>query len=159
MWQYIQTPDPDELYHSWTKRAHKYISRAWKKGKWVYKYPLTGKGYKENAMREQAKRLKASTLMENNNQAAESFDKHYVKEAENRRDYYKKSLFGKIENSVLLPIFDGIHNESTERSWSAKNLKRNFTENYTNLLGNHTNVAKVKKMKLSDIAKKLRKKG
>lgn len=156
MWQYIQTPDPDELYHSWTKRAHKYISRAWKKGKWVYKYPLTGKGYKENAMREQAKAQRQANLsygVPTDERKRESYDKSVAKANQNYYDYYTKSLGGIISGATV----NKDHKELALKNAIKQKLK--FTENYTNKLGNHTNVAKVRKLKLSDIAKKLSKKG
>ena len=153
MWQYIQTPDPDELYHSWTKRAHKYISRAWKKGKWVYKYPLTGKGSKENARKEWDKYDKLSPYFYERD--SERMDKARAKGDQYEYDYYTKSLAGKLKSTVKKRE-RGYRDYSLIRAVQSKNK---YTTNYTNLLGNHTNVAKVKKMKLSDIAKKLRKKG
>lgn len=153
MWQYIQTPDPDELYHSWTKRAHKYISRAWKKGKWVYKYPLTGKGYKENAKRESDKYN--SKYLSPNRRDWETVDKADAKARQYEYDYYTKSLAGTLKSA-----FSKKERKNRDKALKEAVKSKNFyTTQYTNLLGNHKNVAKVKKMKLSDIAKKLSKKG
>lgn len=53
------------------KKAHKYISRTWKKGKWVYQYKITGKGYKKDAEASQLKATQANTRLKFGQRAIE----------------------------------------------------------------------------------------
>ena len=59
--------DNDNLSHGIfgqaAKKAHKYISRTWRKGKWVYQYKITGKGYKQDAAAAQLKADQANTRL------------------------------------------------------------------------------------------------
>lgn len=50
----IQKKNDDELMHyakGQTKKGAKYLRRLFKKGKWIYEYPITGKGYKKQQRR------------------------------------------------------------------------------------------------------------
>lgn len=41
------------------RKKHKYIDRIWKNGRWVYRYKITGKGYKDAAMEAHRKSVEA----------------------------------------------------------------------------------------------------
>ena len=62
----IQKKNDDELMHyakGQTKKGAKYLRRLFKKGKWIYEYPITGKGYKRiaNNLDETKWEIKASS--------------------------------------------------------------------------------------------------
>lgn len=73
--EYRVQNDNDALSHGVfgqaAKKAHKYISRTWKKGKWVYQYKITGKGYKKDAEASQLKADQANTRLKFGQRAIE----------------------------------------------------------------------------------------
>lgn len=100
---------------NWAKKAHKYISRVWKKGKWVYEYPITGKGYEKefNRYAGQANYYVNKINDENasrkdfgyHSRGEEAFDKSFYQAFKAYENYRDKSLVG-LGKSIVWMLFD-----------------------------------------------------
>lgn len=90
---------------TWSKRAHKYIKKAWKNGKWIYYYPITGKGYLKDAQ-SYAKQANdsyqiAKTAEKRGNNKAAKIEKEHAGKMVSKKlfaehNYRNKSLSGII---------------------------------------------------------------
>lgn len=79
---------------TWRKKAAKYLSRVWKNGRWVYRYKITGKGYKWDA--EANKNKSNARKMSGDYRGAE----RYGRLSAQAQSGYTKSLAAQIEKGT-----------------------------------------------------------
>ena len=91
---------------TWSRTVHKYIKKVWKNGKWIYYYPITGKGYlrdAENYKRQaiDSDRISKTAEKRGNKKAARIEEEHASrminKSLYSQTKYRSRSLAGIIE--------------------------------------------------------------
>lgn len=148
----VESDDSEYLEHGRFgsfRKAHKYIDRMWKNGKWFYRYKITGKGYKdryrkyEKASDDDARKIWDSTHKDEKGEEHQGASKDWTPYVNSRgidqlsrdsarrdkaeSDYYDKSLFGKLDKARKYDRFDQ-EDLKRERVDNAKRTVKSITD-------------------------------